>query len=71
MGFLFGSHRLVTASVVKMSAHVRKEAQLPLTSRPLSAAQIQVVDEASGTTSPDIPESGLAKMLKQKGECVF
>lgn len=30
--------------------------------------QIQVVDDASAT-SPDIPESGLTKMLKQKGEC--
>lgn len=40
--------------------------------RPLigSLPQIQVVDDGSGTTSPDIPESGLAKILKQKGECV-
>ncbi len=29
--------------------------------------QIQVVEEASAT-SPDIPESGLSKTLKQKGE---
>ncbi|XP_056882738.1 dynactin subunit 1-like isoform X3 [Takifugu flavidus] len=29
-------------------------------------SQIQVVDDGSGTTSPDIPESGLAKILKQK-----
>lgn len=31
-------------------------------------AQIQVVDEGSSATSPDTPESGLAKILKQKGE---
>uniref|UniRef100_H3CNJ1 Dynactin subunit 1 n=1 Tax=Tetraodon nigroviridis TaxID=99883 RepID=H3CNJ1_TETNG len=33
-------------------------------------SQIQVVDDGSAATSPDIPESGLAKTLKQKGECV-
>lgn len=33
------------------------------------SAQIQVVDEGSSATSPDTPESGLAKILKQKGEC--
>uniref|UniRef100_A0A3P9JEP5 Dynactin subunit 1 n=1 Tax=Oryzias latipes TaxID=8090 RepID=A0A3P9JEP5_ORYLA len=31
-------------------------------------SQIQVVDEGSGSTSPETPESTLAKILKQKGE---
>lgn len=52
-------------------AHAVKSPQLPLAHRPLSVLQIQVVDDGSGTTSPDIPESGLAKILKQKGECVL
>lgn len=33
------------------------------------SAQIQVVDDGSSATSPDTPESGLARILRQKGEC--
>lgn len=33
------------------------------------SAQIQVVDDGSSATSPDIPETGLAKTLRYKGEC--
>lgn len=33
-----------------------------------SSAQIQVVDDSSSTSSPDIPETGLAKTLRHKGE---
>ncbi|KAI3376552.1 hypothetical protein L3Q82_017003, partial [Scortum barcoo] len=32
-------------------------------------SQIQVVDDGSSATSPDTPESGIAKMLRQKGKC--
>lgn len=33
-----------------------------------SIVQIQVVEDGSSATSPDTPESGIAKTLKQKGE---